>query len=284
MAIRAIAVIGAGAMGSGIAQVAAVVGLGVTLIEVSDAAVEKGLDRVRGNLQKLVAKGKMTQPDKEAALGSIRGTSALEDLAPADVVIEAVTENYDVKLDLLERVDALVRAETIIASNTSSISITKLAAAISHPDRFIGMHFFNPVPVMALVEIVRGLQTSDATHDIAEALALQLGKSPITVKSGPGFLVNRILLPMINEAFFVLAEGDASATEIDEGMKLGCNHPIGPLALADLIGLDVLLAVMQTLHDEFADSKYRPCPLLKEMVAAGYLGRKSGRGVYSYHA
>jgi len=282
MAIRAIAVIGAGAMGSGIAQVAAVVGLGVTLIEVSDAAVEKGLDRVRGNLQKLVAKGKMTQPDKEAALGSIRGTSALEDLAPADVVIEAVTENYDVKLDLLERVDALVRAETIIASNTSSISITKLAAAISHPDRFIGMHFFNPVPVMALVEIVRGLQTSDATHDIAEALALQLGKSPITVKSGPGFLVNRILLPMINEAFFVLAEGDASATEIDEGMKLGCNHPIGPLALADLIGLDVLLAVMQTIHDEFGDSKYRPCPLLREMVAAGYLGRKTRRGVYRY--
>ena len=282
MAVHAIAVIGAGAMGSGIAQVAAVAGLGVTLIEVSAAAVEKGLDRVRGNLQKLVAKGKMTQADKEAALGSIRGTTALEDVAPADVVIEAVTENYDVKLDLLQRVDALVRAETIIASSTSSISITKLAAAISHPDRFIGMHFFNPVPVMALVEIVRGLQTSDATHDMAEALALQLGKSPITVKSGPGFLVNRILLPMINEAFFVLAEGDANATEIDEGMKLGCNHPIGPLALADLIGLDVLLAVMQTIHDEFGDSKYRPCPLLREMVAAGYLGRKTRRGVYRY--
>jgi 3-hydroxybutyryl-CoA dehydrogenase len=282
MAVHAIAVIGAGAMGSGIAQVAAVAGLGVTLIEVSDAAVEKGLDRVRGNLQKLVAKGKMTQADKEAALGSIRGTTALEDVAPADVVIEAVTENYDVKLDLLQRVDALVRAETIIASSTSSISITKLAAAISHPNRFIGMHFFNPVPVMALVEIVRGLQTTDATHDTAEALALQLGKSPITVKSGPGFLVNRILLPMINEAFFVLAEGDASATEIDEGMTLGCNHPMGPLALADLIGLDVLLAVMQTIHDEFGDSKYRPCPLLREMVAAGYLGRKTRRGVYRY--
>jgi 3-hydroxybutyryl-CoA dehydrogenase len=282
MAVHAIAVIGAGAMGSGIAQVAAVAGLGVTLIEVSDAAVEKGLDRVRGNLQKLVAKGKMTQADKEAALGSIRGTTALEDVAPADVVIEAVTENCDVKLDLLQRVDALVRAETIIASSTSSISITKLAAAISHPDRFIGMHFFNPVPVMALVEIVRGLQTTDATHDMAEALALQLGKSPITVKSGPGFLVNRILLPMINEAFFVLAEGDASATEIDEGMKLGCNHPTGPLALADLIGLDVLLAVMQTIHNEFGDPKYRPCPLLREMVAAGYLGRKTRRGVYRY--
>jgi 3-hydroxybutyryl-CoA dehydrogenase len=282
MAVHAIAVIGAGAMGSGIAQVAAVAGLGVTLIEVSDAAVEKGLDRIKGNLQKLVAKGKMTQAEKEAALGSIHGTTALEDVASADVVIEAVTENYDVKLDLLQRIDALVRAETIIASNSSSISITKLAAAISHPDRFIGMHFFNPVPAMGLVEIVRGLQTSDATHDAIEALALQLGKSPITVKSGPGFLVNRILLPMINEAFFVLAEGDASATEIDDGMKLGCNHPIGPLALADLIGLDVLLAVMQTVHDEFGDSKYRPCPLLREMVAAGYLGRKTRRGVYRY--
>ena len=282
MAVHAIAVIGAGAMGSGIAQVAAAAGLGVTLIEVSEAAVEKGLEVIRGNLQKLVAQGKMTQADKETALGSIRGTTALEDVAPADVVIEAVTENFNVKLDLLQRVDALVRPETTIASNTSSISITRLAAAISHPDRFIGMHFFNPVPVMALVEIVRGLQTTDVTHDMAEALALQLGKSPITVKSGPGFLVNRILLPMINEAFFVLAEGDTSATEIDEGMTLGCNHPTGPLALADLIGLDVLLAVMQSIHDEFGDPKYRACPLLKEMVAAGYLGRKTRRGVYRY--
>src|SRR5208282_5160347 len=282
MPVGAIAVIGAGAMGSGIAQVAAVAGLGVTLIEVSDAAIEKGLEGIIANLQKWVDEGKLTEADKEAALGSIRGTTALDDVASADVVIEAVTENYEVKLDLLQRVDALVRAETLIASNTSSISITKLAAAISHPERFIGMHFFNPVPAMALVEIVRGLQTSDAAHDVAEALALQLGKSPITVKSGPGFVVNRILLPMVNEAFFVLAEGDAGATEIDEGMKLGCNHPMGPLALADLIGLDVLLAVMQTIHDEFGDSKYRPCPLLKEMVAAGYLGRKTRRGVYRY--
>ena len=282
MAVHAIAVIGAGAMGSGIAQVAAVAGLGVTLIEVSDAAVEKGLDRVRGKLQKLVAKGKMTQRDTEAALGSIRGTTALEDVAPADVVIEAVTENYDVKADLLKRVDALVRAETIIASNSSSISITKLAAAISHPDRFIGMHFFNPVPVMALVEIVRGLQTSDATHDAIEALVLQLGKSPITVKSGPGFLVNRILLPMINEAFFVLAEGDASATEIDEGMKLGCGHPMGPLTLCDFIGLDVLQAVCTSMFDEFKRPEYAPPPLMSRMIAAGRLGRKSGRGFYDY--
>jgi 3-hydroxybutyryl-CoA dehydrogenase len=224
----------------------------------------------------------LTAAQRETALGSIRGTTALEDLALADVVIEAVTEDFELKANILKRLDALVRADTIIASTTSSISISKLASTISHPRRFIGMHFFNPVPIMALVEIVRGLQTSDATHDAVETLALQLGKTPITVKSGPGFLVNRILLPMINEAFFVLAEGDATATEIDEGMMLGCNYPIGPLALSDLIGLDVLLAVMQTLHDEFGDSKYRPCPLLKEMVAAGYLGRKAGRGVYRY--
>ena len=282
MQVRRMGVIGAGAMGTGIAQVTAIAGLGVALIDVNDASIEKGLDVIKGNLQKMVAKAKMTEAEKETALRSIRGTTALEDLAHADVVIEAVTEDFELKANILKRLDALVRADTIIASSSSSISITKLASTISHPDRFIGMHFFNPVPIMALVEIVRGLQTSDATHDAIETLALQLGKTPITVKSGPGFLVNRILLPMINEAFFVLAEGDATATEIDEGMKLGCNHPIGPLALADLIGLDVLLAVMQTIHDEFGDSKYRPCPLLKEMVAAGYLGRKTGRGVYRY--
>jgi 3-hydroxybutyryl-CoA dehydrogenase len=282
MAVHSIAVIGSGVMGGGIAQVAAAAGVGVTLVDVSSAAVEKGIERIKRNLQRVVASGKMTEAAKETALGLIRGTTALEDAASAEVVIEAVVENYDVKVDLIKRIDALVRAETIIASNTSSISITKLAAAASRPERFIGLHFFNPVPVMALVEIVRGLQTSDATHEAAAALARQLGKSPITVKSAPGFVVNRILVPMINEAFFVLAEGSASASEIDEGMKLGCNHPMGPLALADLIGLDVLLAVMQTLHDELADSKYRPCPLLREMVAAGYLGRKTGRGVYRY--
>jgi 3-hydroxybutyryl-CoA dehydrogenase len=197
-------------------------------------------------------------------------------------VIEAATENAELKLKILKQIDPLIRPDAIVASNTSSVSITKLASAISHPDRFIGMHFFNPVPVTGLVEIVRGLQTSDATHDIVEALAARLGKSPITVRNSPGFVVNRILLPMLNEAFFVLAEGDANPTEIDDGMKLGCNHPIGPLGLADLIGLDVLLSVMQTIHDEFEDPKYRPAPLLKEMVAAGYLGRKSGRGVYRY--
>jgi 3-hydroxybutyryl-CoA dehydrogenase len=280
--VRTIAVIGAGTMGGGIAQIAATAGLNVILIDVGDAAIAKALDAIKGHLTDRVAKGRMTEAAKEAALGSIRGTTALEEIKPADLVIEATPESFEMKVKILNKIDALIREETIVASNTSSISVTRLAAAISHPDRVIGMHFFNPVPAMSLVEIVRGLQTSDATHNATEALALQLGKSPITVKSGPGFVVNRILLPMINEAFFVLAEGDAGPTEIDEGMKLGCNHPIGPLALADMIGLDVVLAIMQTLHDEFADSKYRPCPLLKEMVATGYLGRKTGRGVYRY--
>jgi 3-hydroxybutyryl-CoA dehydrogenase len=282
VSVKTLAVIGAGTMGAGIAQIAATAGLDVTLIDVSDATVEQGLGAVARNLSRMVAKGKMAEAEKDAAIRLIRGTTSFEELKLIDLVIEAVTENFDLKVKILKQVDALVRAEAIVASNTSSISITKLASVISRSDRFIGMHFFNPVPIMALVEIVRGLQTSDATHDAIEALVLRLGKSPITVKSGPGFLVNRILLPMINEAFFVLAEGDATATEIDEGMKLGCNHPMGPLALADMIGLDVLLSVMQTIHDEFADSKYRPCPLLKEMVAAGYLGRKTGRGVYRY--
>jgi 3-hydroxybutyryl-CoA dehydrogenase len=282
MPISRTGVIGAGTMGAGIAQVAAAAGLGVVLVDISDEIVERGLAVIRDNLQRMVGDGKMTEIDKAAALALIRGTTAFQDLGPAAVVIETATENFDIKRNIFSQLDALLTAETIVATNTSSISITKLAATISHPDRFVGMHFFNPVPIMPLVEIVRGLQTGDATVDAIESLAFRLGKSPITVKSGPGFLVNRILLPLINEAFFVLAEGDVGPTEIDQGMKLGCNHPIGPLALADLIGLDVLLAVMQTIYDEFADSKYRPCPLLKEMVAAGHLGRKTRRGVYRY--
>jgi 3-hydroxybutyryl-CoA dehydrogenase len=197
-------------------------------------------------------------------------------------VIEAATENHELKVKILKQIDALVGDDVIIASNTSSISITKLAAATSRADRFIGMHFFNPVPMMALVELIRGLQTSDAAHAAVEDLAKRLGKYPITVKNSPGFVVNRILCPMINEAFCVLGEGLASAEEIDEGMKLGCNHPIGPLALADMIGLDTMLAVMEVLYTEFADPKYRPAMLLREMVAAGYLGRKTGRGAYVY--
>jgi 3-hydroxybutyryl-CoA dehydrogenase len=224
----------------------------------------------------------MSATEKNAAVGRITRSIAYDALRSADIVIEATTENFELKVKILKQIDPVIRPDAIVASNTSSVSITKLASVISHPDRFIGMHFFNPVPVMALVEVVHGLQTSEATRDVVEALSAKLGKTPITVKSSPGFVVNRILLPMLNEAFFVLAEGDANPTEIDDGMKLGCNHPIGPLALADLIGLDVLLSVMQAIHEEFGDSKYRPAPLLKEFVAAGYLGRKSGRGVYRY--
>jgi 3-hydroxybutyryl-CoA dehydrogenase len=280
MSVSTLGVIGAGVMGSGIAQVAATNGIKVLLLDVNEKAVKQGIDAVESRLSRVVAKGKMTAAEKDAAVRRIKGTTAYESLKPADVIIEAATENYDLKTKIFKQVDSQVGAESIVASNTSSISITKLASSISHPRRFVGLHFFNPVPVMPLVEIVRGLETSDATQEAAVALAAQLGKSPIAVRSAPGFVVNRILLPMINEAFFVLAEGYASAADIDKGMKLGCNHPIGPLALADLIGLDVLLS--QILHDEFADSKYRPCPLLKELVAAGHLGRKSGQGVFTY--
>ncbi len=277
-----VGIIGAGTMGNGIAQACAVAGLQVVMVDVSDAAVAKGLSTVSGSLDRLVKKEKITDADKAAALSRIKGSTAYDDLKAAQIVIEAATENYDLKLRILRQADALLAPDVILASNTSSISITKLAAATSRADRFIGMHFFNPVPMMALVEIIRGLQTSDATHDAVKALAVQLGKSPITVKNAPGFVVNRILVPMINEAFFVLAEGLATAEDIDAGMKLGCNQPIGPLALADMIGLDVCLAVMEVYLAEFGDSKYRACPLLKEMVAAGRLGRKTGRGVYSY--
>ncbi len=282
MNITTIGVVGAGTMGNGIAQACAVSGIDVVMIDVDDAAVQRGLGSVAGSLERLVRKDKLGAADKAAALARIKGSTNYDDLKSAQLVIEAATENETLKLKILGQLDALLPASTIVATNTSSISITKLAAATTRADRFIGMHFFNPVPMMALVEIIRGLQTSDATHDAVKALATRLGKTPITVKNAPGFVVNRILVPMINEAFFVLAEGLASAEDIDAGMKLGCNHPIGPLALADMIGLDVCLAVMNVYVDEYADSKYRPCPLLKEMVAAGWLGRKTGRGVYRY--
>ena len=282
MQITTVGIIGAGTMGNGIAQACAVSGVRVVMVDISDAAVAKGLATVVGSLDRLIKKEKISAADKAAALARITTSTRYEDLQSAQLVIEAATENHELKLKILKQADALLAPEVIIASNTSSISITKLAAATSRPDKFIGMHFFNPVPMMALVEIIRGLQTSDATHDAVKALALALGKSPITVKNAPGFVVNRILVPMINEAFFVLAEGTATAEDIDEGMKLGCNQPIGPLALADMIGLDVCLAVMEVYLAEFGDSKYRACPLLKEMVAAGRLGRKTKQGVYAY--
>jgi len=282
MSITTVGIIGAGTMGNGIAQACATSGINVVMVDISDAAVAKGISTVSGSLDRLLKKDKITAADKDAALGRIKGSTSYDDLKSAQLVIEAATENYDLKVKILKQIDAMVGTNVIIASNTSSISITKLAAVTSRPDHFIGMHFFNPVPMMALVEIIRGLQTSDDTHGAVQALAKALGKTPITVKNAPGFVVNRILVPMINEAFFVLSEGLATPEDIDAGMKLGCNQPIGPLALADMVGLDVCLAVMEVYLTEFGDSKYRPCPLLREMVAAGRLGRKTGRGVYQY--
>ncbi len=282
MVITTVGIIGAGTMGNGIAQACAVSGINVVMVDISDAAVAKGIATVSGSLDRLVKKEKITADAKAAALARIKGSTQYADLTSAQLVIEAATENYDLKVKIVKQLDELLAPEVIIASNTSSISITKLAAVTGRADRFIGMHFFNPVPMMALVEIIRGLQTSDATHAAVHAMATALGKTPITVKNSPGFVVNRILVPMINEAFFVLAEGLATPEDIDAGMKLGCNQPIGPLALADMIGLDVCLAVMEVYISEFGDSKYRACPLLKEMVAAGRLGRKTGQGVYSY--
>ena len=280
--IQTVGIIGAGTMGNGIAQACAVSGLDVLMIDIDETAVQRGLATVSASLDRLVKKDKLTAQGKAETLARIRTSTDYAALRPAQLVIEAATENEALKRKILAQLDELLPAETLVATNTSSISITQLAASTQRPDRFIGMHFFNPVPMMALVEIIRGLQTSDACHDAVHAMALRLGKTPITVKNAPGFVVNRILVPMINEAFFVLSEGLASAEDIDAGMKLGCNQPIGPLALADMIGLDVCLAVMNVYVEQYADSKYRPCPLLKEMVAAGWLGRKTGRGVYRY--
>ena len=282
MKIQSVGIIGAGTMGNGIAQVCAVAGLDVVMIDMNDAVVQRGLDQINASLNRLIKKAVLTAEAKAIVLQKIKGGINYNDLDGLSIIIEAATENQATKEKILQQIDEIVSAETIIATNTSSLSITKLAALNSNPARFIGMHFFNPPPLMALVEVIRGLQTSDATHDAVIEMAKYIGKEPITVKNSPGFVVNRILLPMINEAFFVLAEGLASAEDIDAGMKLGCNQPIGPLALADLIGLDTCLAVMQVYFENFSDSKYRPCPLLQELVAAGYLGRKTGRGVYQY--
>ena len=282
MKIKSVGIIGAGTMGNGIAQVCAVAGLDVVMIDVNEAAIERGMANIQRSLDRLIKKEALTAAQKDLALKHIKVSTAYADLKGLSLVIEAATENQAVKETILKQIDETVGKETIIATNTSSLSITKLAALNSVPKRFIGMHFFNPPPLMALVEVIRGLQTSDQTHDAIIAMAKAIGKEPISVKNSPGFVVNRILLPMINEAFFVLAEGLASAEDIDAGMRLGCNQPIGPLALADLIGLDTCLAVMEVYFSNFNDSKYRPCPLLREMVAAGYLGRKTGRGIYHY--
>jgi len=282
MTIGKIGVVGAGTMGNGITQVFAVAGRAVVMMDVGEAQVQRGLATISASLDRLIKKDKMSAEQKAAAMACITTVTSLDALGDCDLVIEAATENVDLKLRIFADLDRLVKPEAILASNTSSISITRLAAGTQRSGQVIGMHFFNPVPLMALVELINGLQTSAATYGEVEALAKSIGKTPIKVKNSPGFVVNRMLCPMINEAVFALGEGLATAAEIDEAMKLGCNHPIGPLALCDLIGLDVELAVMQVLYEGTKDPKYRPAPLLVEMIEAGYLGRKSGKGFYDY--
>jgi 3-hydroxybutyryl-CoA dehydrogenase len=280
--IERVGVIGAGTMGSGIAQACAVAGVDVVMVDVADAAVERGLATIGDSLERLRKRDKISDDARTSALARVRASTDYAELAGAGLIIEAATENLELKLRILKAIDAIGAPDAVLASNTSSISITALAAVVRRPERFVGMHFFNPVPMMALVELIRGLQTSDETVARVQAFAKRLGKTPIVVKNSPGFVVNRILCPMINEAIFALQEGLATAEDIDSGMRLGCNHPIGPLALADMIGLDVMLAVMNVFYADFGDPKYRPAPLLKEMVAAGYLGRKAKRGFYRY--
>jgi len=283
MAIQKIMVVGAGQMGSGIAQVAAQAGFTVYLRDVEDRFVARGLAVIGKNLGRDVEKGRRTPEEKAAILSRILGSTSLDAAQECDMVIEAIVEDLDAKRKLFQELDALCPEHAILASNTSSLPITQLAAATRRPDRFIGMHFMNPVPVMSLVEVIRGIATSDETYEATRSLAVAMGKTPVAVNDFPGFISNRILLPMLNEAMFALYEGIAGVEEIDTIMKLGMNHPMGPLTLADFIGLDTCLAIMNVLYDGFKDPKYRPCPLLVQMVQAGYLGRKSGRGFYIYH-
>jgi len=282
MEIKTLGVVGAGQMGSGIAQTAAASGLSVIMSDVKEEFVQRGISAVRNSLGRLVKKEKITAADQEAIVGRIKGTVSLSDLAAADFVVEAATEKEPLKLQIFRDLEEICKKGIILSSNTSSISITKIAAATMRPEMVIGMHFMNPVPLMKLVEIIRGLATSDETFQITRDLSVKLGKTPVPANDFPGFISNRILMPMINEAVYCLFEGVGTPQDIDEVMKLGMNHPMGPLALADLIGLDTCLAIMQVLHSGLGDAKYRPCPLLVKYVDAGWLGRKSGRGFYIY--
>jgi len=281
-AIKTVAVLGAGTMGNGIAHVFARAGFSVILRDVEQRFLDRGMQTISGNLDREIKKGKLAEAEKPKVLARIAPTADGAALAKADFCVEAVPENRELKLRVLKEADATLRPGVILASNTSSISITELAAATSRPDRFLGMHFMNPVPVMMLVEVIRGMQTSDDAYATTMELCKKLEKTPVAVNDAPGFVSNRVLMPMINEAAYCVMEGVATAQAVDDVMKLGMNHPMGPLTLADLIGLDVCLDIMEVLYAGFADSKYRPCPLLRKMVAAGWLGRKSGRGFYSY--
>ena len=283
MEIKKVCVLGAGIMGSGIAQVVAAAGFQVAMRDLEDHFVETGLAAIRKNLDRAVEKGKMEPEDVRAVIDRITGTtSTKEGVSDADLVVEAVVEEMSIKREVFAELDSICKPQAILASNTSGLSITEIGSATNRPDKVVGMHFFNPAPVMKLVELIRGFLTSDETFAVSKAFVEQLAKTPIEVKEAPGFAVNRILCPMMNEAIFAYSEGIASAEDIDQGMVLGANHPMGPLALADLVGLDTLLAVLEGLHKELGEDKYRPAPLLRKMVRAGHLGRKSSRGFYDY--